>query len=223
MPSGPSSTTSLRAACESSTEKEPRNSPDSQGFLIPPFCLSGSHVPAEVPSAHSVPTAHARRCYPSRFALEDPIHCPASFPFLLRCIHSRPSLLVVLLQTSLRTTPGFFINTGCCSTLSFPNLPLPFLAALLRISSATYIPTSIALLSRTVVGNCPHHGLPGLREAVPGGADRDETAICEARIWPEGKEALQSILVVAFDYFLRHFPDRCAVPVSRKHSMRKVT
>jgi hypothetical protein len=29
--------------------------------------------------------------------------------------------------------------------------------------------------------------------------------------------------VVAFDYFLRHFPDRCAVPVSRKHSMRKVT
>lgn len=138
-------------------------------------------------------------------------------------IHSRPSLLVVLLQTSLRTTPGFFINTGCCSTLSFPNLPLPFLAALLRISSATYIPTSIALLSRTVVRHRPHHGLPGLREAVPGGADRDETAICEARIWPEGKEALQSVLVVAFDYFLRHFPDRCAVPVSRKHSMRTVT
>ena len=105
----------------------------------------------------------------------------------------------------------------------FRALPLAFLAALLRISSATYIPTSIALLSRTVSPNCPHHGLPGLREAVPGGADRDETATCEARIWPEGEEALQSVLVVASDYFLRHFPDRCALPVSRKHSMRTVT
>jgi hypothetical protein len=35
----------------------------------------------------------------------------------------------------------------------FRTLPLPFLAALLRISSATYIPTSIALLSRTVFRN----------------------------------------------------------------------
>jgi hypothetical protein len=179
-----------------------------------------------LPTAHSVPTAHARRCYPSRFALEDPIHCPASFPIPL-VMH--PSTLVLrccwwcFFRHLSERPPGFFINTGCCSTLSFPNLPLPFLAALLRISSATYIPTSIALLSRTVVRYCPHHGLPGLREAVPGGADRDETAICEARIWPEGKEALQSVLVVAFDYFLRHFPDRCAVPVSRQHSMRTVT
>jgi hypothetical protein len=29
--------------------------------------------------------------------------------------------------------------------------------------------------------------------------------------------------VVAFDCFLRHFPDRCALPVSRKHSMWTVT
>ena len=69
-------------------------------------------------AAHSTPI-RTRSCYPSRFALEDLIHCPLSLRFLfvvLSAVHLSPGLCFI--RPSLRTTPDFFINTGLCSTLT---------------------------------------------------------------------------------------------------------